>query len=179
MKPATRWIIDSDHAQAGFTIRHMLVADVAGFFSQIEGDIFYDPPALEKLSVRAEIDVRSITTGHRERDIHLLTPDFFDAAHYPKIIFRSTSAERTGFNQGKVNGDLTIHGITRSVELDIEISGPIQNPFSGREIIGCTGEGRLDREEFGIEWKNTMPAGGLVGARDIYLHFSVEAKHAE
>jgi polyisoprenoid-binding protein YceI len=175
----TRWIIDSDHAQAGFMIRHMLVADVTGLFSRIEGDIFYDPPEIEKVSVCADIDVRSLTTGHRERDDHLLTPDFFDAERYPKILFRSISTERTGFSKGKVEGDLTIHGLTRRVDLDIEISGPVRNPFSGREIIGCTGKGRLDREEFGIEWTAAMPAGGLVGARDIHLNFSVEAKRAD
>ncbi len=174
-----QWTIDPDHAQAGFTIRHMLVAEVAGLFSQIEGEIFYTPPDLESLSVRAEIDVRSVTTGHKERNDHLLTPDFFDAEKYPKIFFRSIRAERTGFNTGKVLGELTIHGVTRNIDLDIEISGPVRNPFSGKEIIGCTGTARIDREEFAIEWKNTMPSGGLVGGRDIHVNFSLEAKRTD
>src|SRR5512139_2100341 len=103
-----RWSIDPDHSVARFSVRHFMIASVEGMFSSMTGVIRFDPPDFSQLSVQAEIEVKSLTTGNSERDEHLLSPDYFDAEKYPKILFKSTAAEAKGGNRGMVTGGLTI-----------------------------------------------------------------------
>jgi polyisoprenoid-binding protein YceI len=170
-----KWLIDSDHAVARFSVRHFMIANVQGLFSRMTGVIRFDPPDLASLSVEAEIDVRSLTTGLQERDEHLLSPDYFDAEKYPKILFKSTRAEPTGGSRAKVTGDLTIRGIRKSVTLDSEFSGPVKSPFSGKTCIGFSATGKVNREEYGMTWNVAMEGGGVVTAWDVHIHMEVEA----
>ena len=121
-----KWVIDPDHAVARFSVRHFMIANVEGIFSKMTGLIEFDPPHLDRLSVEAEIEVKSLTTGHAERDEHLLSADYFNAERYPKIVFRSAKVEPTRGSRGKVAGDLTIRGIPRTVTLDFEYFGPVK-----------------------------------------------------
>jgi polyisoprenoid-binding protein YceI len=123
-----KWIIDSDHACATFAVRHFMIANVVGLFGKITGVISFDPPEIAHLSADADIDVSSISTGNKERDEHLLSPDFLDAAKYPKIIFKTNKVEAEGNNRGKVTADLTIRGITRPILRD-RMSGSGKEPI--------------------------------------------------
>ena len=152
-----------------------MIANIEGLFSRIIGVIQFDPPDLTQLSVEAEIDVKNLTTGHAERDEHLLSPDYFDAEKYPKILFKSTRVEAIEGNRGKVTGDLTIRGIKRPVTLDFEFSGPVKSPFSGITCIGFSATGKVIRGEYGMTWNETMEGGGVVTGTDVRINMEVEA----
>jgi len=169
-----KWSIDSDHAVARFSIRHFMIANVEGFFTKMTGVIQFDPPGLTQLSVEAEIEVRSLTTGHRERDEHLLSPDYFEAGKYPKIFFKSTRVEATGENRGKITGDLTIRGIRKPITLDFDFFGPVKSPFSGITCVGFSATGKVNREDYGMT-SNIPMEGGVVVGRDVLIHIEVEA----
>ena len=169
-----KWSIDSDHAVARFSIRHFMIANVEGLFTKMTGVIQFDPPDLTQLSVEAEIDVRNLTTGHRERDEHLLSPDYFDVEKYPKILFKSTDVEVTGGNLGKITGDLTILGIRKPITLDFDFLGPVKSPFSGITCVGFSATGKINRENYGMI-SNIPMEGGVVVGRDVQIHMEVEA----
>ena len=170
-----RWLIDPDHSAARFSVRHFMIANVEGLFSKITGVFQFDPPDLSRLTVEAEIDVKNLTTGHAERDEHLLSPDYFDAEKYPKIFFKSTRVEPIGGNRGKVTGDLTIRGIKRPVTFEFEFSGPVKSPFSGITCIGFSATGKVIRGEYGMTWNETMEGGGVVTGTDVRIQMEVEA----
>lgn len=169
-----KWSIDSDHAVARFSIRHFMIANVEGLFTKMTGVIQFDPPDLTQLSVEAEIGVRSLTTGHQERDEHLLSPDYFDVEKYPNILFRSTRVEATGGNRGKITGDLTIRGIRKPITLDFDFFGPVKSPFSGITCVGFSAAGKVNREDYGMI-SNIPMEGGFVVGKDVQIHMEVEA----
>ncbi|MGZ6225055.1 MAG: YceI family protein [Syntrophales bacterium] len=169
-----KWSIDPDHAVARFSVRHFMIANVEGLFTKMTGVIQFDPPDLTQLSVEAEIDVRSLTTGHGERDEHLLSADYFDAEKYPKILFKSTSVEVTGGNRGRIAADLTIRGILKPITLDFDFFGPVRSPFSGITCIGFSATGKINREDYGMISSIPME-GGVVVAKDVQIHMEVEA----
>ncbi len=151
-----------------------MIANVEGLFAKMTGVIQFDPPDLAQLSVEAEIDVRSLTTGHRERDEHLLSPDYFDVEKYPKIFFKSTGVEVTGGNRGRLTGDLTIRGIRKPITLDFDFFGPVKSPFSGITCVGFSATGKVNREDYGMI-SNIPMEGGVVVGKDVQIHMEVEA----
>jgi len=169
-----KWLIDSDHAVARFSIRHFMIANVEGLFTKMTGVIQFDPPDLTQLSVEAEIDVRSLTTGHPERDEHLLSPDYFDVEKYPNILFRSSHVEATGGNRGKITGDLIIRGIRKPITLGFDFFGPVKSPFSGITCIGFSASSKVNREDYGMISDIPMEGGVVVG-KDVQIHMEVEA----
>ena len=151
-----------------------MIANVEGLFTKMTGVIQFDPPDLTQLLVEAEIDVRSLTTGHQERDEHLLSADYFDAEKYPKILFRSTEVEVAGGNRGKIIGDLTIRGIRKPISLDFDFLGPVKSPFSGITCVGFSATGQVKREDYGMI--NNIPMeGGVVVGKDVLINMEVEA----
>jgi len=144
-------------------------------FSKMTGLIQFDPLDLGRLSVEVEIEVKSLTTGHAERDEHLLSTDYFDVERYPKIIFKSAKVESTGDTRGKVICDLTIRGIRRPVTLDFEYFGPVKSPFSGKSCIGFSATGKVNREAYGMTLSHPMEGGGLVVGKDVQIHIEIEA----
>jgi len=170
-----KWMIDPDHAVARFSVRHFMIANVEGIFSKMTGLIEFDPPHLDRLSVEAEIEVKSLTTGHAERDEHLLSADYFNAERYPKIVFRSAKVEPTRGSRGKVAGDLTIRGIPRTVTLDFEYFGPVKSPLSGKSCVGFSATGSVNREAYGMTLSHPMEGGGLVVGKDVQIHIEIEA----
>ncbi|MEW6117085.1 MAG: YceI family protein [Nitrospirota bacterium] len=174
----SKWMIDPDHSVAAFAIRHMMIAFVRGQFNKITGTIQFDPEDITRSSVEMEIDVASLTSGIKKRDEHLLSADFFEVEKYPKITFKSMGIEKTGTNSGKVTGDLTIHGVTRSVTLEVSFFGPVKSPF-GETSMGFSAATSLNREGFGIMWNEPMEKGGLMIGRDVEITVDIEADLAE
>jgi polyisoprenoid-binding protein YceI len=170
-----KWVIDPDHAVARFSVRHFMIANVEGIFGEMTGLIDFDPPNLGQLSVEAEIEVKSLTTGHAERDEHLLSSDYFDVGRYPKIVFKSAKVEPAKGNRGKVTGDLIIRGTLRPVTLDFEYFGPVKSPFSGKSCIGFSATGKVNREAYGMTLSHPMEGGGLVVGKDVQIHIEIEA----
>jgi polyisoprenoid-binding protein YceI len=174
-----KWVIDIDHAVARFSIRHFMIANVVGLFSKMTGVILFDPPDLAHLSVEAEVDVRNLTTGHTERDEHLLSPDYFDAAKYPKILFRSAKVESVMKSHFKITGQLTMLGITKPITLEADYFGPVKSPFSGKTCIGFSATGKINREDYGMKLEVPMEGGGLVVGREVEIALDLEADLVE
>jgi len=159
----------------------MMIANVRGQFNRINGVISFDPARPAGASVEAEIAVASITTGNKKRDEHLLSPDFFDAAKYPLISFRSTKVELTAANRGRVSGDLTIHGTTKPVAMEVEHFGPVKSPeaLGGETSIGFSARLTINREDFGVMWNMPINTGGVVVGREVDIVLDIEADLAE
>ncbi len=170
----SKWIIDPDHSVGAFSIGHLMVAKVHGQLNKVSGTVQFDPADITGLSVELEIDVSSIITGIQKRDDHLKSGDFFNEGKYPNITFKSTGAERSGFNSVKVSGGLTIHGVTKTITLEVTVAGPIKSPF-GETSIGITGTTVLNREDFGMVWNEPMDNGGVMVGRDVMISVNVEA----
>src|SRR5919201_5086215 len=147
----TTWQIDSAHSLVEFSVRHMMVATVKGRFTDVKGAIRLDPDDLDRSSVDVEIGAASITTGDAQRDGHMRSPDFLDVERFPTICFVSTRVERQGTDRARLIGNLTIHGVTREVALDVEFNGSGQSPF-GTTVTGFTAQTSINRKDFGLNW---------------------------
>jgi len=172
-----KWIIDPDHACATFAVRHFMIANVVGLFGGITGVVSFDPSDIARLSAEAEIDVSTLSSANKARDEHLLSPDFFDAAKYPRMLFKTKRVEAIGKNRAKITADLSIRGITRPVSFEVECLGPVKSPFSGKSSIGFRGVAKIDREDYGIAFDHSMEGGGLVVGKEVEITFELQADH--
>jgi len=166
----TTYQIDSSHSNVEFSIRHLVIAKVRGRFTSVRGTLELDNDDVTRSKVRAEIDAASINTAEEKRDAHLRSADFFDVETYPLLTFVSTNIERASGDAYRLTGDLTIHGVTRRVVLEVEDLGRATDPW-GNPRVAFTARGSIDRKEFGLGWNQVLEAGGfLVGDRvDISL----------
>jgi polyisoprenoid-binding protein YceI len=157
------WKLDSSHAHASFTVRHLVITNVRGEFAKTEGTLTLDEGDVTRSKVEATIDVASLNTREQKRDDHLKSPDFFDVAKFPKMTFRSTKVEKAGDGRLKVTGDLTLKGVTKSVVLDV--TGPtneIKDPW-GNARRGIEATTSINRQDFGVSWSKVIEAGPVVG----------------
>ena len=166
--------IDSSHSQVGFRIKH-LVGKVPGRFTKFSGTIDYTPGKPASWKVDATIDPASINTDHEKRDGHLKAPDFFDVAQYPAMSFKSTKVTDIKGETAKLHGDLTMHGVTKAVVLDLEIGGTTKDPW-GNAKAGFTATGTINRKDFGIIWNKTLDTGSLMLGEEVALSIDIEAQ---
>ena len=176
-KPAaaksTTWTIDGSHTNATFSVRHLMISNVRGEFQKVSGSVTYDPAKPEAASVKATIEVGSISTREPQRDAHLRSADFFDAEKYPNMTFVSTSVRRA--DKGlEVVGDLTIRETTREVVLAIDGPTPEQVDPWGNQRVGASASTKIKRSDFGMTWNTLLEAGGVVVGDDIKIHLDVE-----
>jgi polyisoprenoid-binding protein YceI len=161
--PAGHWDIDAAHSSIEFGIKHLLITTVKGSFTDWEGSI--DVSEDGGIEARAVIRSASIDTNQPQRDEHLRSPDFFDAPQFPELRFGSESVEHVESNKFRVTGDLTIKDVTRSLELEAELSGSAIDPW-GKERIGLVLKGQLDPNDFGVDWNQELETGGnMLGDR--------------
>lgn len=165
--------IDPSHSAASFSIKHMMIAKVNGGFERLSGKLVYDPSQVTKASVEVEIDASSINTHEEKRDAHLKSADFFDVEKYPKITFKSKSVEQAGEGL-KVVGDLTIHGVTKQVTLNMETpTEEMKDPW-GNLRIGVSGTTKIKRKDFGLTWNAALEAGGVLVGDDVNITLEVQ-----
>jgi polyisoprenoid-binding protein YceI len=156
------WNIDPAHTQSNFSIRHLVISNVRGEFRNTTGAVKLDEANLGASSVEAVIDAKSIHTREDKRDAHLKSPDFFDVEKYPNITFKSSKVEKAGDGY-KVTGDLTMHGVTKSVVLDVSALTPeIKDPW-GNTRRGLSAKTTLNRRDYGLNWSKMIEAGPVVG----------------
>jgi polyisoprenoid-binding protein YceI len=166
--------IDSAHTSAHFSVRHMMVSNVRGEFTKITGTIRYDPENPADSSVDATIDASSIHTRDDQRDGHLRSAEFLDVEKFPSLIFRSKQVEPRK-DGGKVKGDLTIHGVTREIVLDVEDLTPeISDPW-GKQRFGGSATAKLSRKDFGITWNSALETGGVMIGDEVKITIEFEA----
>ena len=168
------WAIDPAHSEIGFSVRHMMISKVKGTFRVFEGTMTLPENPLEA-SVTATADTASVTTGDANRDGHLQSPDFFDAAQFPTISFTSTGV-RQGGEGFLVDGDLTIKGVTKEVTFDLEFGGFGEDPF-GNYKGGATATTKIDRKDFGLTWNNPLKEGGVLVGDEVTISLDLQAAH--
>jgi polyisoprenoid-binding protein YceI len=165
---AATWQIDPMHSSAQFSVTHLAVSTVRGAFSKVSGSAKYDPSDPSKTSLDATIDATSVDTRVEMRDNDLRSPNFLDVQKYPTITFHSKSAKAAGDGKLQITGDLTIHGVTKEVALDV--AGPsaqIKDPW-GNQRIGASASTKINRQDFGVKG-----ASGVVGD-DLTITIDVE-----
>ena len=156
------WKVDPSHSTVGFSVRHLVISNVRGEFSKYDAKVQLDDGDVTRSTVEASIDVGSVDTRSADRDAHLKSPDFFDAAKYPTITFRSTKVAKAGKDRLSVTGDLTLHGVTRPITLDVTASPEVKGLY-GETRRGYTATAKLDRKDFGLTWNKVIEAGPAIG----------------
>lgn len=173
----TTWTIDPSHTQIEFSVRHMGLSTVRGRFNAFSGTVTTDDRGAPT-AVAVELETASIDTNNTDRDAHLRSGDFFDAAAHPTITFRSTAVRAVGGDGFEVFGDLTMHGVTRSVALTADVGEPIRDPWGQLRRAAVVG-GKVNRKDFGLTWNQVLEAGALLVGEEVRLSFDVQVTTRE
>ena len=171
---AATYTIDSAHSSVGFQIKHMAIAKVNGSFTDFGGTFEYEKGKAETWSVEASIQMASVDTGNDDRDVHLRSPDFFDAETYSVMTFTSTNVKMESDTEGKLLGILTLHGVSKSVELDLEFNGAVTDPW-GNDKVGFSAYGVINRKDWGLNFSKTLDNGGLILGENVKISLEIEA----
>lgn len=173
--PADTWKIDPVHTTVEFTVRHMMISNVKGQFTKVAGTITANGNDPASVRIEATIETSSIDTRSADRDADLKSANFLDVAKYPTMKFKSKKVEAAGTGKWKVVGDLTLHGVTKEVTLDVEIPGPpIKDPW-GNIRAGASATATISRKQFGLTWNKLLETGGAVVGDDVAVSIDVEA----
>ena len=165
---AGNYNIDASHTNAGFTVKHMMITNVTGKFNDVAGSFEFDEKTKTLKSISGEIVTASIDTANEKRDEHLKAPELFDATQFPKITFKSTKIEKN-----RVQGELTMKGVTKVVTLDLETSDVIKDPW-GKQRTGFSLNGKIKRSDFGISWNKALETGGVAVSDEVKLSVDIE-----
>jgi polyisoprenoid-binding protein YceI len=169
----TEWKIDQAHSIVGFEVDHMVVSSVTGKFDSFEGKILSDKPDFSDASISFTIQVTSVNTENEKRDGHLQGTDFFDVAKYPTIVFKGKSLTQVSGNKYIVKGDLTMHGITKAVELNVKYNGTVKDPWGGTRA-GFRVSGEIVRADYGLLYNSALEAGGVMIGETVAISVNLE-----
>jgi polyisoprenoid-binding protein YceI len=170
---AVQYEIDPVHSSAQFSVRHMMVSNVRGEFAKVTGTVVYDPKNPKASSVEATIDATTVNTHEPRRDEDLKGPNFFDVAKFPTLTFKSKKVEKAGEGKLRVTGDLTIHGVTKQVVLDVE--GPSPEAKMGANIkSGASAATTINRKDFGLVWNKALETGGVLVGDEVKITLEIE-----
>ncbi len=166
--------VDPSHSQVAFKVRHLGFSKVRGRFHTFEGTVRMAPGQLDTLEAEATVQVATIGTGDEKRDGHLRSGDFFAAEEFPTMTFKSDGVSEVSGNRAKLAGELTIHGTTKRVVLDVAYLGEATDPWGGSRIA-LEATGTIDRTEFGLTWNQALEMGGLLVGNEVELELEIEA----
>lgn len=169
------WEIDPTHSHVNFSVKHMMFSTVRGSFKVFSGKLHIDEQNPAASWVEAQADTASVDTSDGNRDNHLRSADFFDAEQFPVLSFKSTNVERAGDGY-KVTGDLTIHGVTKSVVFDAEYLGQGKNPW-GASVAGLSATTKINRRDFGLTWSAALESGGVLVGDDVKIEIDLETQN--
>jgi polyisoprenoid-binding protein YceI len=172
------WEIDPAHTSVQFSVRHMMISNVRGQFGKVAGRVVADEANPTAARVEATLDAASLNTNNQKRDDHLRSPDFLDVGKFPTISFKSKKVEKAGEDQWKITGDLTLHGVTREVVLDVDgVTPPRKDPM-GTMRAGAQARTKIDRRDFGINFSKALDGGGLLVGDEVAITIDVEVRGA-
>jgi polyisoprenoid-binding protein YceI len=172
---AETWQIDPAHTNVEFSVRHMMISNVKGQFQKTSGTVDVNGKDPTSAKIDATIDATSINTRVDKRDAHLKSPAFLDVDKFPTISFKSTRVEADGPGKWKVTGDLTLHGVTKPVVLEVEGTGaPINDPM-GNTRAGASATAKIKRSDFGLIWNQALEGGGVMVGDEVAISIDVEA----
>ncbi|MFV8342374.1 YceI family protein [Flavobacterium sp. XS2P39] len=169
----TKWVIDPTHSEIGFKVKHMMFTNVSGKFLKFDASIEAEDNDFENAKIEFTGAIDSITTGNADRDTHLLSPDFFDAAQFPEIKFNATSFIKINEGEYELVGDLTLHGVTKSVKLAAEYGGLMKDPW-GNTKMALSLEGKINRKDWGLNWNSALETGGVLVSEEVRLHIELQ-----
>ena len=170
---ASEYTIDNSHTNVGFSVKHMMITNVKGDFKTYDATIDFDKDKKTFKVLKASIDTASIDTANEKRDEHLKSDDFFNSTKFPKMTFEMTSYKADG-NEGKMDGNLTIRGITKPITLKIEDISTIKD-FKGQNRVGFSFEGKINRLDYDLKWNKVLEAGGVAVAEEVKIVVNIEA----
>jgi polyisoprenoid-binding protein YceI len=168
------WNVDVAHSGVNFSVRHMVISKVRGKFAKFGGRLELDEKDLTRSTVEVHIDASSVDTGVGDRDNHLRSPDFLDVEKFPELTFKSKRIERVADDRYRVVGDLTIHGVTREVPLEVEAGGTTKDPW-GNLRVGFNARTHIDRRDYGLVWNKAIETGGVVVGDKVEIEIDLEA----
>jgi polyisoprenoid-binding protein YceI len=172
---ADNWALDPAHTNVEFTVRHMMISNVKGQFQKTSGTVTVNGSDPTSAKIDATIDATSIDTRVDKRDAHLKSPAFLDVDKFPTITFKSNKVEADGPGKWKVKGDLTLHGVTKPVVLEVESTGtPITDPM-GNTRAGASATTKISRKDFGLTWNQPLETGGVLVGDEVAISIDVEA----
>jgi polyisoprenoid-binding protein YceI len=171
---ASTWSIDPEHSNVGFKVRHLMVSNVKGSFDKHTGTVDINDKDITKSKVEVSIDTNSINTNVNKRDEHLRSADFLDVAKFPAMTFVSKKVAKAGKDKLKVTGELTLHGVTREVVLDVEGPSKESKDPWGNIRKGATATTKINRKDFGLVWNKALETGGVVVGEEITITLEIE-----
>jgi polyisoprenoid-binding protein YceI len=170
----TTWNIDPVHSHAEFKVKHMMISNVKGQFTNVNGILTLDEGELTASSIIASIDAASITTRDPQRDAHLKSADFFDVEKFPTLSFKSGRVTKAGDGELTVAGDLTVHGVTRKVVFTVEGPTPAAKDPWGNTRLGLSATTKINRKDFGLTWNTPLETGGILVGDDVTVTLDVQ-----
>lgn len=170
---STQWGYDASHAKVAFTVSHFGISETEGRFTKFDGSVAADKPDFSDAQINFTIDVSSIDTDDGQRDTHLKSADFFDAAKFPVIVFRGTKLSPVSKNKYRLTGTLTMHGVTKEIGLDVNYRGTVVDPFKNTKA-GFRISGAIDRTEFGLNWNGKLASGEILVGNQVNLDINIE-----
>lgn len=173
--PGGTYAIDASHSSISFSVRHMMLNNVRGRFTEFAGTIIHDDKDITKSSVEFTAKVASVNTDVARRDEHLRAADFFDAAKYPEMTFKSKRVERRGKNSYVAVGDFTLRGVTKEIVLPFKLNGALKEARGGGYRIGVEATTVINRQDYGVSWSRALDGGGLAVANDVNVELMLEA----
>lgn len=173
MTAKTIWAIDPTHTEIAFKVKHLMISNVKGSFSEFSGQVVTDGDDFSTADIIFQINPASISTGVADRDGHLKSPDFFDVENYKEITFTSGKLSKTGDDEFVLSGNLTIKSVSQPVNLEVEFGGLMTDPW-GNEKAGFTLNGKISRKDFGLTWNAALEAGGVLVGEEIRISCDVE-----
>ncbi|QQT25923.1 YceI family protein [Sphingobacterium spiritivorum] len=170
---ATIWNLDSAHSELEFKVKHMMISNVKGLFQDFEIQLEGNGEDLSAATIKAAIKTDSINTKNEQRDQHLKSGDFFDAANYPEIKFVSTSIVKKSEDEFAVTGDLTIKDVTKPITLDVDFGGIAVDPW-GNSKVGYTFSGKINRSDYGLTWNAALETGGVMVSEEVKISGDIQ-----
>ena len=168
------WNIDSAHTAADFKVRHMMISNVKGTITGIQGVVHLDEADPSRSTFHATADLTTLNTGEPQRDAHLKSADFFHHEQFPQITFSSTAVKRTGDEEFEVTGDLTVRGVTRPVKFKVEgLGAPHKDPW-GNLRVGLSATTKINRKDFGLTWNAALETGGMLVGEEVTIDVEAE-----
>jgi polyisoprenoid-binding protein YceI len=170
----TKWGIDAVHSEIGFKLKHLMIANVRGEFNEFDGSIYTTGEDFMSAEVDCWINPASVDTGNEQRDAHLKGADFFDVENFKEINFVANTYENVDSDGSyELWGDLTIKGITKRIQLDVEFGGIVKDPW-GNHKAAFSINGKINRKDFGLTWNNSLESGGVLLGEEVNIACDIQ-----
>lgn len=169
-----QWQLDAAHSSVNFTVRHMMFSKVRGQFTQWSGLLEFDPAQPQAAKLEVKVEAASVNTNDAQRDAHLKSADFFDVEKFPQLTYKSGAVEAVDKTHFRLQGQLTLHGVTKPVTLNVEYAGHGRDPWGG-DRAGFTATASINRKDFGLNWNQALEAGGVLVSDQVEITLEIQA----